>query len=64
MTATEQTIPTPDEFLDMVKSVLRHCAGDTEKSHVKTDEIMEELLIELGYSDGVAEIRSSGRWYA
>lgn len=29
-----------------------------------TDDLMEELLIDLGYGEGVRLIRETGRWYA
>jgi hypothetical protein len=37
---------------------------DTEERHLRTDQMMEDLLISLGYGEGIDLIRGSTRWYA
>ncbi len=63
----------PEEFLEGVKKLEhgmwwdrfeeRMKGGDPEARHGDTDKLMEELLIELGYGEGVARIREHDRWY-
>ncbi len=55
---------TPEEFSERVKHLEDRMGGDEEAFHGATDVLMENLLIELGYTDGVQRIRSYVRWYA
>lgn len=55
---------TPEEFKKTIEELLRLYQGDSEASHVRTDEVMEGLLITLGYGEGVRLIQDSARWYA
>jgi hypothetical protein len=54
----------PEMFRDEVFIILENNQGDTEARHAKLDDLMEELLVSLGYGEGVKVIRSSERWYA
>lgn len=54
----------PEEFLEKVKKIYERTEKDVECFHDRTDFLMENLLIELGYRDGVEFIRSKERWYA
>lgn len=38
--------------------------GDPEACHSKMDDLMEAVLIEKGYGEGVGVARSTERWYA
>ena len=38
--------------------------GDPEVTHGESDEIMESLLKQLGYGEGVAVLSEMTRWYA
>ena len=54
---------TPDEFMEKIEVIMERnadCHGDC---HWKTDDLMEELLIKLGYKAGVGVIRSLTRFY-
>ena len=53
---------TVKEALTQAKELTTHT--DYEASHVELDKLMEELLIELGYEELVAFIRTQVRWYA
>ena len=62
---------TPKQFVSAVKKAKKiseyRIGGikmDWERFHSLTDELMESLLIELGYEDGVEMIRKGTRWYA
>ena len=55
---------TPEEFVEQIKTALDKYYDDIELSHARTDEIMEEALISLGYEEGVELIRNTMRWYA
>ena len=52
------------DFLKKVMQIAEEYSADEEEYHGRTDDAMEELLIELGYGDAVAVIRSHGRWYS
>lgn len=55
---------TPERFLEEVRIIGTSYCGDLEALHGATDTLMEELLISLGYGEGVELIRSMERWYA
>ena len=53
---------THEEFKDKVSDILTNY--NPEVAHPDTDELMEDLLVELGYGAGIEIIRKSTRWYA
>lgn len=55
---------TPDEFRRAVQQILVDDWGETEDFHIQTDGLMENVLIELGYDEGVKLIQGHNRWYA
>ena len=55
---------TPERFLEEVRIIGVANCGDVESLHAETDNLMEELLISLGYGEGVELIRNMERWYA
>ena len=59
---------TPEEFERAVYEIYGNYpdigAYDEEVAHARTDRLMEEILIELGYQDGIERIRKATRWYA
>lgn len=59
---TEEWIPTPSEFLAVMKAVDE--LGDGEESHRLADLFMCTVLERLGYSDGVKVFLNMERWYA
>jgi hypothetical protein len=63
-TNTNQKILTPEEFAQKVKFLIKEGRGDNEVLHGDTDDLMEDLLIALGYEEGIEIIRNTERWYA
>ena len=55
---------TPEEMRQQTLDVIQQNRGDCEGMHSETDNLMEELLIELGYGEMVKLIRDTTRWYA
>ena len=54
----------PKEFADAIAAIIFSTEQyDVEDKHMMLDEIMEELLISLGYEEGVHMIRNTERWY-
>ena len=52
---------TPDEFANM----MRAChVGDPEGDHSMADKVIMNLLITLGYSEGVKVFDDMVKWYA
>lgn len=54
----------PQKFLEKAKRIFEEEGRDVEAFHDSTDILMEDLLIDLGYRDGIEFIRSKERWYA
>ena len=54
---------TPQEFVKQIKLETEQ-GYDPEGSHSTLDQMMEEILIQFGYEEGVKLIRKSTRWYA
>lgn len=56
---------TPEEFKDKMKSIYKAGEmGDTELSHILADDLMCQLLTELGYAEGVRIFIEAYKWYA
>ena len=55
---------TPQEFAEKMRSIKRDYEGDTECLHGALDEAMEDLLVSLGYSEGINIAKKCPRWYA
>lgn len=54
----------PEEFLVICQRILHEDCDDHEAIHSGTDNLMESILIDLGYGEGIELIRNSTRWYA
>jgi hypothetical protein len=54
---------TPEQFVEKVKVRIEK-GEEPEGRHHLTDDLMEEVLIELGYGEGVRLIRATDRWYS
>ncbi len=58
---------TPEQFLERLKEIYKPCPPrshyDPEWCHGKADELMEELLLSLGYGEGIEFLRKE-RWYS
>ena len=54
---------TPDEFKIKALQFIADFSHDIEDLHGKTDELMEDTLIELGYGEGIKLIKDTVRYY-
>ena len=59
----------PDEFLEKMKEIVKRNRDaqsgyfDAETAHIKADELMCEVLKELGYEEGIKIFEDMERWY-
>lgn len=53
---------TPEEFKNKIKILAK--GPDPEHNHWYADEVMIELLISLGYNEGVQIFREMEKWYS
>lgn len=53
---------TPKEFKTAME--LASISGNTEEMHIDMDDLMCNLLIELGYGDGIEVFKNTNKWYA
>ena len=54
----------PGDFKAVVAQIIKAYGDDQEVCHVRLDNFLESLLVELGYGEGIELIRGSKRWYA
>lgn len=59
---TAESIPTPDEFLKDMQTVAS--SNDPEWSHGYMDDMMCNLLKQLGYGEAIEVFRHTEKWYA
>jgi hypothetical protein len=52
----------PDEFAAKMREIAT--GVDPEGSHADADNLMCELLMSLGYSEGITVFLEMGKWYA
>jgi len=55
---------TPKEFKEKIQEIIEKYDWDTEDCHFKMDNLMCEVLSELGYKDGVALFKEADKWYS
>jgi len=55
---------TPADFTDKVQKIIDEHSHDPEACHSELDDLMESVLYEAGYGQGVDLIRQIERWYA
>lgn len=55
---------TPNEFLAEMVKIRDMYNGNTESQHKGWDKLMENLLIELGYEEGVKIARNGDKSYS
>lgn len=53
---------TPQEFKERMAEIC--AAGDEEVRHAQADDLLCELLDQLGYGEGVKIFRHTSKWYA
>ena len=67
--ATKGSVMTPINFAKKMRSIIndnidREGHYDCECGHLAMDNLMCDLLRDLGYGDGIDIFEDSGRWYA
>lgn len=55
---------TREEAIDKLVEIQETGEGDHELSHIKADDILSDLLRDLGYDDVVDEFDKIEKWYA
>lgn len=55
---------TPDEFEAAMRKIFAEHGADLERAHGYADELMCNLLIEMGYGAAVGFYLDQERWYA
>jgi len=53
---------TPEEFAKKMKDIAG--LGDPEEKHIAADDLMRQLLRQLGYGEGVDIFKDMDIWYA
>jgi len=53
----------PKEFKEEVVEITNRVGHDKASYHYEIDDLMENLLRELGYGEGVVLINKTTRWY-
>ena len=54
---------TPDEFAEKMTKIIKDTGGYEEAFHGEADDLMCELLVSLGYSEGVEIFKKQPKWY-
>jgi len=54
---------TPEEFERRMSRIFAN-DDDTEANHIKADALLCEVLMQLGYENGVNIFESAHKWYA
>lgn len=55
---------TPKEFKKRMEEIAHEYGDDDEIAHIKADELLCEVLIDLGYGAGVEIFEKLGKWYS
>lgn len=58
----EEHLMTPEEFAKEMQDA--YCKYDKERSHIKMDRLMADLLRQLGYGEGIDVFENTDKWYA
>jgi hypothetical protein len=59
----EGNITTPEQFRDDMQKIRKEVGGDEVIAHIRMDEVLCRVLVELGYRDGVAIFDKQAKWY-
>lgn len=57
-------VTTPEDFAAQMKNLSDRYGDDKEVVHSLMDDLMTQVLAELGYGEGIAIFDSQGKWYA
>ena len=58
------TVTTPEEFLKQMLELKAKNESSPETMHEEADELLSDMLRELGYGEGVDVFDSMEKWYA
>jgi len=53
---------TPAEFANKMSDIKANC--QPAERHIQADILMSELLVQLGYSEGINKFRNMAKWYS
>lgn len=54
----------PDEFLHEMLLLKEKCNDDEEQFHIDADNLLCNVLAELGYGDGIQIFQNMPKWYS
>ena len=54
---------TPEEFAEKMQAIIDECEERPELAHEDMDDLMAEMLIDLGYGKGAAIFTCASKWY-
>jgi hypothetical protein len=54
----------PEEFKKAMQEIREKFGGDEEAAHDKMDNLICDLLVTLGYSEGIEIFKRQDKWYA
>ena len=63
MTKKPVTVMSPFEFERRMKICFDGNNGSVEDNHMDADEIMKEVLVQLGYKAGIKIFKNGTKWY-
>ena len=55
---------TPEIALEMFDEIMKDYGDDSETTHAKFDDILEEIAMQHGYDEFVKKILETTRWYS
>lgn len=55
---------TPEEFKEKMLEIYKEKSGDEEVAHAMMDDLMADLLTELGYGEGIEIFNKQEKWYS
>ena len=64
MTIESNSPISPDKVAARMREISKMSIEDEEEAHVKADELMCEVLRELGYGEAVDVFKNMRKWYA
>ena len=55
---------TPEQFKEEMQKIRNDFRGDREEIHIRMDNALCRVLVELGYGKGVKIFNDQDKWYA
>ena len=57
-------VMTPEEFARQMEALAPKNLTEIDEAHMEMDNLMGEVLMSLGYGEGVMVFRNAEKWYA